>query len=142
MYQKSILDNGLRVLTSTMPQTRSVSVSFFIGTGSRYEADSEAGISHFIEHLCFRGTEKRPTARDISTAIEGVGGILNGGTDKELTVYWCKVARPYLETTFDVLVDMLINSRFDTEDMEKERQVIIRDKHEQRLAFAAGGNAH
>ncbi len=127
MYQKTTLDNGLRVLTSTMPQTRSVSISFFIGTGSRYENDAQAGISHFIEHLCFRGTEKRPTARDISTAIEGVGGILNGGTDKELTVYWCKVARPYLETTFDVLVDMLINSRFDLEDMEKERQVIIEE---------------
>ncbi|NQT05415.1 MAG: insulinase family protein, partial [Dehalococcoidia bacterium] len=127
MYQKSTLDNGLRILTSTMPQTRSVSVSFFIGTGSRYETDSHAGVSHFIEHLCFRGTAKRPTARDISTAIEGVGGILNGGTDKELTVYWCKVARPYLELTLDVLVDMLINSRFDPEDLEKERQVIIEE---------------
>ena len=129
MYQKSTLDNGLRILTSTMPQTRSVSVSFFIGTGSRYETDSHAGVSHFIEHLCFRGTEKRPTARDISTAIEGVGGILNGGTDKELTVYWCKVARPYLELTLDVLVDMLINSRFEPEDLEKERQVIIEEIH-------------
>ena len=127
MYQKSTLDNGLRILTSPMPETRSVSVSFFIGTGSRYEADSQAGISHFIEHLCFRGTEKRPTARDISTAIEGVGGILNGGTDKELTVYWCKVARPHLEIALDVLVDMLINSRFNPEDMEKERQVIIEE---------------
>jgi predicted Zn-dependent peptidase len=110
-----------------MPQTRSVTVSFFIGTGSRYETDSHAGVSHFIEHLCFRGTAKRPTARDISTAIEGVGGILNGGTDKELTVYWCKVARPYLELTLDVLIDMLINSRFDPEDLEKERQVIIEE---------------
>jgi len=110
-----------------MPQTRSVTVSFFIGTGSRYETDSHAGVSHFIEHLCFRGTAKRPAARDISTAIEGVGGILNGGTDKELTVYWCKVARPYLELTLDVLVDMLINSRFDPEDLEKERQVIIEE---------------
>jgi len=127
LYQKSTLDNGLRILTSTMPQTRSVTVSFFIGTGSRYETDSHAGVSHFIEHLCFRGTAKRPAARDISTAIEGVGGILNGGTDKELTVYWCKVARPYLELTLDVLVDMLINSRFDPEDLEKERQVIIEE---------------
>lgn len=127
MYQKSTLDNGLRVLTSSMPETRSVSVSFFIGTGSRYENDAQAGISHFIEHLCFRGTAKRPTARDISTAIEGVGGILNGGTDKELTVYWCKIASPYLETALDVLIDMLINSRFDPEDMEKERQVIIEE---------------
>ena len=82
LYQKSTLDNGLRILTSTMPQTRSVSVSFFIGTGSRYETDSHAGVSHFIEHLCFRGTAKRPTARDISTAIEGVGGILNGARTK------------------------------------------------------------
>ncbi len=129
MYQKSTLDNGLRILTSTMPSTRSVSVSFFIGTGSRYETDAHAGVSHFIEHLCFRGTAKRPTARDISTAIEGVGGILNGGTDKELTVYWCKVARPYLELILDVLVDMLINSRFDPEDLEKERQVIIEEIH-------------
>jgi len=127
LYQKSTLDNGLRIVTSSMPQTRSVSISFFIGTGSRYEADDHAGISHFIEHLCFRGTEKRPAARDISTAIEGVGGILNGGTDKELTIYWCKVARPHLETALDVLVDMLINSRFDPEDMEKERQVIIEE---------------
>jgi len=127
LYRKSTLDNGLRIITSTMPQTRSVSVSFFIGTGSRYEADSQAGISHFIEHLCFRGTARRPTAHDISTAIEGVGGILNGGTDKELTVYWCKVAQPYLETALNVLVDMLINSRFDPEDIEKERQVIIEE---------------
>ncbi len=127
MYQKSTLDNGLRIVTSSMPQTRSVSISFFIGTGSRYEADAHAGISHFIEHLCFRGTEKRPVARDIATAIEGVGGILNGGTDKELTVYWCKVARPHLETALDVLVDMLVNSRFDPEDIEKERQVIIEE---------------
>ena len=127
MYQKSTLDNGLRILTSTMPYTRSVSISFFIGTGSRYEKDPQAGVSHFIEHLCFRGTARRPTAKDISTAIEGVGGILNGGTDKELTVYWCKVASPHLEIALDVLVDMLINSRFAPEDMEKERQVIIEE---------------
>ncbi len=127
MYQKSTLDNGLRILTSTMPYTRSVSVSFFIGTGSRYEKDSQAGLSHFIEHLCFRGTAKRPTAKDISTAIESVGGIINGGTDKELTVYWCKVASPHLEIALDVLIDMLINSRFSPDDIEKERQVIIEE---------------
>ena len=127
MYQKSTLDNGLRIVTSTMPQHRSVSISFFIGTGSRYEADPQAGVSHFIEHLAFRGTAKRPTARDIATAIEGVGGMLNGGTDKELTVYWCKVATPYIKTALDVLVDMLLNSRFNPEDIEKERQVIIEE---------------
>jgi len=126
-YQKTILDNGLRLITTTMPHTRSVAISFFIGAGSRHETDAQAGISHFIEHLCFRGTSKRPTAKDISTAIEGVGGILNGGTDKELTVYWCKVAQPYFQTALDVLVDMLLNSRFDPADIEKERQVIIEE---------------
>ncbi|TET68822.1 MAG: insulinase family protein, partial [Dehalococcoidia bacterium] len=95
--------------------------------GSRYETEAQAGISHFIEHLCFRGTSKRPTAREISTAVEGVGGVLNGGTDKELTVYWCKVAQLHFQTALDVLVDMLLNSRFDPADIEKERQVIIEE---------------
>ena len=73
MYHKTTLDNGLRLVTATMPHTRSVCLSIFIGTGSRHEPDTEAGISHFIEHLLFKGTEKRPTAREISAAIEQVG---------------------------------------------------------------------
>ena len=125
MYQKTTLDNGLRILTATMPHTRSVSICIFIGVGSRYEAEAEAGISHFIEHLLFKGTQKRPTAREISAAIEGVGGILNAGTDKELTVYWCKVAQPHFPLALDVLVDILLHSKFDPEEIEKERQVII-----------------
>ena len=127
MYQQTVLDNGLRLITANMPHTRSVSIGFFIGAGSRYETEPQAGISHFIEHLCFRGTARRPTAREISTAIEGVGGILNGGTDKELTVYWCKVAQPYFKLALDVLVDMLLNSRFEPADIEKERQIIIEE---------------
>jgi len=127
LYQKTTLDNGLRVLTSTMVQTYSVCVAIFIGVGSRYESDEEAGTSHFIEHLCFRGTTQRPTARDISEAIEGIGGILNGATDKEMTFYWCKVTRPHFATAASVLVDMLLNSRFNPEDIEKERQVIIEE---------------
>jgi len=110
-----------------MPHTRSVSICIFIGVGSRYEIESQAGISHFIEHLCFKGTSKRPTAREISEAIEGVGGILNGGTDKELTVYWCKVIQPHFPLALDVLVDMLLHSRFDPQDIERERQVIIEE---------------
>ncbi|MBI2860691.1 MAG: insulinase family protein [Chloroflexi bacterium] len=127
MYQKTVLDNGLRLLTSTMPQTRSVSISVFVGTGSRYESDEQAGISHFIEHLCFKGTASRPTARDLCSPIEGVGGIFNGGTDKELTVYWSKVARPHFGTALEVLADMMLNSRFDGEDIDKERHVIIEE---------------
>jgi len=127
MYQKTSLDNGLRILTARMPHTPSVSLGVFIGTGSRYEDDEVAGISHFIEHLCFKGTRKRPTSNEISEAIEGVGGLINAGTDKELTVYGCKVARPHFPIAIDVLADMLLNSRFAPQDIETERQVIIEE---------------
>jgi predicted Zn-dependent peptidase len=127
MYQKTTLGNGLRILTSFMPHTHSVCVAIFVGIGSRYEPDSEAGTSHFIEHILFRGTPNHPTSRDISEAIEGVGGILNGATDKELTFYWCKVARDHFTSAAEVLVDMILNSKFDAGDIEKERQVIIEE---------------
>lgn len=117
----------MRLVTAAMPQVRSVSLGFFIGTGSRYETEAQAGISHFIEHLCFKGTTERPTATEICTAVEGVGGILNGGTDKELTIYWCKVAQTHFALALEVLVDMLLNSRFDPGEIEKERQVIIEE---------------
>ena len=127
MYQKTTLDNGLRIITATMPHTQAVCVSFFIGVGSRYETETQAGISHFIEHLLFKGTPKRPTAKAISEAVEGTGGILNGGTDKELTVYWCKVAQSHLTLALDVLADMLLHSSFDPQEIEKERRVIIEE---------------
>src|SRR3990170_3853202 len=126
-YQKTTLDNGLRVISVSMPHTRSVSVNIFVGTGSRYESDAEAGISHFAEHMFFKGTERRPTAREISEAIDGVGGVINAGTDRELTVFWAKVARPHFELAFDVLVDIMRNSRMDATEIEKERQVIIEE---------------
>ncbi|MBG7616832.1 MAG: insulinase family protein, partial [Chloroflexi bacterium] len=88
MYKKTTLTNGLRLITASMPHTRAVSVCFYIAAGSRHETDEQAGISHFIEHMLFKGSAKRPTSRLISEAIEGVGGILNGFTDKEMTCYW------------------------------------------------------
>ena len=124
MHQQTTLENGLRVITTPMPHTRSVSVCIFLGVGSRYETKPQAGVSHFIEHLNFRGTPKRATSREISEAIEGVGGIINAGTDKELTVYWCKVAQPHLSLALDVLADIVLNSRLDPADIERERQVI------------------
>jgi predicted Zn-dependent peptidase len=127
LYQKTTLGNGLRVLSSTMPHTHSVCIALFIGIGSRYESEIEAGTSHFIEHLLFRGTQKRPTSRDISESIEGVGGILNGATDKELTFYWCKVSKDHFSSATEVLVDMLLDSKFNPDDIEKERQVIIEE---------------
>ncbi len=127
MYNKSVLDNGLRVITSSMPHSRSVCLAVLVGAGSCYESKEEAGISHFAEHLFFKGTEQRPTSREITQDIEGVGGIINGGTDKEMTVFWCKVAGPHFSIALDVLSDLLLNSRFDTTDIEKERQVIIEE---------------
>ncbi len=127
MYQKATLDNGLRVLTMAMPHTRSVSIAVFVGVGSRYESEKLSGTSHFIEHMLFKGTDKRPTAQDIANAIEGIGGIFNANTGRELTVYWAKVAQPHLDVALDVLTDMLLHSRFDREEIEKERQVIIEE---------------
>lgn len=130
MFRKSVLENGLRIITSSMPHTRSVCITIFIGAGSRYEGVEEAGLSHFIEHLCFKGTERRATSKEIAETIDGVGGMLNGGTDKEFTVYWCKVARPHYPLALDLLVDMVRHSRFDAQDMERERQIIIEELNE------------
>ncbi len=126
-YRKTTLDSGLRIITCNMPHTRSASMIILVGTGSRYEAENEAGISHFIEHLCFKGTEKRRLPQQISEPVEGVGGSLNGSTDQEVTTYWAKVALPHFPEALDLLVDMLRNSRFDSEDIEKERRVILEE---------------
>src|SRR6266508_1216327 len=127
MYQKTVLDNGLRIVISTMTHTRSVSLAFFVGAGSGYEDDAIAGASHFLEHMLFKGTERRPTAREVSEEIEGIGGIMNAATDKELTVYWAKVGHQHFVQTLDVLTDALRNSRLEPGELEKERQVVIEE---------------
>ncbi|RJQ40155.1 MAG: insulinase family protein [Dehalococcoidia bacterium] len=124
---KTTLANGLCLLTETMPHTRSVTASVFLATGSRYETDEIAGAAHFIEHMCFKGTASYPTPREIATAIEGVGGSLNGGTDKELTVYWAKVPDFHFATALKVLSEMVTSPRFEPEEMTKERNVIIEE---------------
>ena len=127
MFGKSVLPNGLRVLTSHIPHTRSVSIGFFIAAGSRYETDEQGGAFHFVEHLLFKGTERRPTPQEISETIERVGGIMNGSTDREVTAYWAKVPGFHFPTTVDLFADLLRNSRFDAEEMEKERGVILEE---------------
>jgi predicted Zn-dependent peptidase len=127
MFERTVLDNGLRVVTSTLPHTHSASLSFFVGAGSRYEADEQAGVSHFLEHMLFKGTRRRPTPREISEEIEGVGGVMNAATDKELTVYWAKVGHQHFERAMDVLADNLLHSRFAPREIEKERQVIFEE---------------
>lgn len=127
MFERTVLANGLRVVSSTMPHTRSVSVGLYVAAGSRYEDDEIAGVSHFLEHMLFKGTRRRPTAQQISEEIEGVGGSMNAATDKELTVYWAKVGQQHFERCLDVLSDALLESTMDPVEIEKERQVIIEE---------------
>ena len=127
MYQKTTLDNGLRIVTANMPHTRSVTVALYYGVGSRYEAKRLGGISHFIEHMVFKGTERRPLPQIISEAIEGVGGYLNASTGLETTNYYAKVPSKHFAMALDVLTDMLDQPLFKPDDIEKERQVIIEE---------------
>jgi predicted Zn-dependent peptidase len=124
LYSKHIHKSGLRIITSNMPSTRSVCIAVFIGIGSRYESDEEAGTCHFIEHMCFKGTKRRPSPMEIAETIEGVGGMMNGGTGKESTTFWCKVAKPHFPLALDFLTDILRNPKFDVADLERERGVI------------------
>src|SRR5207244_656059 len=95
--------------------------------GSRYERASEAGVSHFVEHLLFKGTSKYPSAKEVAEAIDGVGGVLNGGTDREYTVYYIKAARPHMDLALDVLFELVRRPLMDPGEMEKERKVILEE---------------
>src|SRR5579863_40108 len=97
MYERATLANGVRILTAQMPYVRSVSIVCLFGVGARYEDAPLAGVSHFIEHMLFKGSERFPTAQSISEAIEGVGGVLDAATDKELTVYSAKIASRHFD---------------------------------------------
>lgn len=126
-YERTTLPNGLRLLTSEMPGMRSASIAFFFTVGSRYEPDAIAGVSHFIEHMLFKGTRQYPTARLLSEAIEGVGGFFNGSTGKEITSYTARVPGESLPTVMNVMADMLRQPLFEAREIEKERNVIIEE---------------
>ncbi|GBD20207.1 putative zinc protease [bacterium HR28] len=128
-YEKTQLANGIRIVTTRMPHVRSATVIIYVRVGSRYESDCLAGISHFLEHMLFKGTERRPDPVLISEAIEGVGGIMNASTGRESTDYWVKVPSAHLGLAFDVLADMLRHPLFDPVELEKERHVIVEEIH-------------
>ena len=125
--RKTVLDNGLRVVTSEIPHTRSVCICFFIGAGSRHESAEQAGIAHFVEHMLYKGTESRPTPMDISGCIEGMGGMMNAHTEHEMTMFWCKAAYNCLDEVMDLMVDVMRNSAFDPAEVEKERKVVFEE---------------
>jgi len=122
-----LLPGRARLVVEAMPERHSTSVVFMFGGGSRLEDDRLAGVSHFIEHLFFKGTQRRPTSKEIADAIEGVGGFINASTDKELTAYWARVPSEHMNLGFDVLFDIVANSKLDPADVERERMVILEE---------------
>jgi len=126
-FKRTILPNGLRVLTIPMPSFESATVIVMVGAGSRYETKQNNGISHFLEHMAFKGTQKRPTAMDISSLIDGMGGEFNAFTGKETTGFYIKSAADKIEISLDVLSDMLLHSKFDSAEIEKEKGVILEE---------------
>ena len=123
MYRVTRLNNGLTIATAEMPHMASVSVGLWVGVGSRYEPAPLSGICHFIEHLLFKGTRRR-TAKEISEAVEGVGGYLNAFTSEETTCFHARAGRDQFQTVLDVLMDMFLASRFASGDISKEREVV------------------
>jgi predicted Zn-dependent peptidase len=126
-YQVHGLSGGARLVMAPMPERQSASLVFMFGGGSRLEDERLAGVSHFIEHLFFKGTRRRPSAKEIADAIEGVGGFINASTDKELTAYWTRVPAEHLQLGLDVLSDIVSNSKLSPEDVERERMVILEE---------------
>src|SRR6476619_2462326 len=119
-FAKTVLSNGLRVLTIPMPGMESATVLVMVAAGSRYETRQNSGISHFLEHMAFKGTKKRPSAMDISALIDGVGGEFNAFTSKEITGYFVKASKDHVKLCLDVLSDMLQNSKLDQAEIDKE----------------------
>jgi predicted Zn-dependent peptidase len=123
---RSRLDNGIRVISETMPGVSSVTLGIWVENGSRYEEREQAGISHYLEHLFFKGTERR-TAAQIAEEFDAIGGILNAFTGKEYTCYFGKVLAEHLPVAQDILADIFLHSRFDPEEIERERTVVAQE---------------
>jgi predicted Zn-dependent peptidase len=126
-FERQTLANGVRVLTAPMPQAQSVTCSLMLAAGSRYETPETNGIAHFAEHMFFKGTERRPTARQIAGEIDAIGGEFNAFTGKEYTGYYVKCAADHRDVALDVLVDMIRHSRFEAEEVEREKGVIVEE---------------
>jgi predicted Zn-dependent peptidase len=126
MFKRAVLDNGVRIVCEKIPYVRSVSVGIWVGTGSRNENRFNNGISHFIEHMLFKGTKKR-SAKEIAESIDNIGGQLNAFTGKECTCFYTKTLDSHLDIALDVLTDMLFNSKFSSKDIDIEREVILKE---------------
>ncbi len=123
------LPNGAQLVLAPMAGRASVAASILVRVGSRWESKRLAGVSHFLEHMVFKGTEQFPTSRDVSQSIEGLGGVLNASTDKELTVFWAKVPGAHLEVALRLLFDLTFAPLILSEEAERERNVILEELH-------------
>ena len=126
MYRMENLPNGVRIVTEEIPNVRSVAIGLWIGAGTRDESEDNRGISHFIEHMLFKGTRKR-SAKELAEALEAVGGQLNAFTTKEYTCYYAKILDEDFDLAVDVLSDMYFNSRFEPKEIDKEKKVVIEE---------------
>jgi predicted Zn-dependent peptidase len=126
-FERHTLSNGVRVLTAPMPQAQSVTCALMFAAGSRYETRETNGIAHFAEHMFFKGTERRPSARQIAGEIDAIGGEFNAFTGKEYTGYYVKCAAEHRDVALDVLVDMIRHSRFVPDEIEREKGVIVEE---------------
>jgi len=126
-HQLTTLENGLRLITIPMKGVESMTVMIGVGAGSRYETLQTNGLSHFLEHMLFKGTKKRPTTFDISSALDSIGADFGGGTAKEYTVYSVRANAAHQNLAFDILSDIVLNSKLDEKEIEKERGVIIEE---------------
>ncbi len=127
MYQKTTLKNGLIIITVEMPHAQAVSTTIFVGAGSRYEEKEINGISHFLEHMMFKGTKKRPTPKEVTEFIESRGGVLNASTDVDHTLYWNKLPAKYWKESLEFVCDIVFNSKLDPKSIEKEKEVILEE---------------
>ncbi|MFC1600157.1 M16 family metallopeptidase [Patescibacteria group bacterium] len=127
MHKKTILPNNLRIITEKLESTKAVTILVLAGAGSRYETKSISGISHFLEHMFFKGAEKYKNTKEVSEAIDSIGGDFNAFTGKEYAGYYVKTASDQIEVAMDVLGDMLLNAKFDTKEIDKERGVILEE---------------
>ncbi len=126
MFKKKILENGVRIVYEKIPYLRSVSIGIWVGTGSRYENELNNGISHLIEHMMFKGTDKL-SARQIAQSMESIGGHLNAFTGRECTCYYAKVLDEHIQTAIDILSDIFFKSRMLEKDLETEKKVILEE---------------
>ena len=132
MFKKTTLENGLRIITAPMQGTNTVTVLVLCGTGSDYEAREIGGISHFLEHMFFKGTARRPTPDAIKHELDGMGSISNAFTSHEITGYHVKAGKTYLDQSLDLLADIYKNSLLVGEEIDRERQVIVEEMHKDR----------